>query len=241
MRMRFYLAAIALLGATASPAQAQSIAYRLNGAAFTSHGVAGDPGLHANEQMVTTFDGNDGVTFDAAHSSGYAFYTGDHAGVALAPAGDDSRFAAIGAGGQMSFDLRQFNGPTSALASISVDVGSIDSYNFIQILGLTCTGDLDYDHPLFTLDGDQMMGAGGRDGRLTFGFGDDFKVGGIVLGSTGIAFEFDSLAVSIDKHRGPALVAPPVPEPASWAMMLGGFGLVGGAMRSRRKSAVSFG
>ena len=33
-----------------------------------------------------------------------------------------------------------------------------------------------------------------------------------------------------------------VPEPASWALMLGGFGLVGGAMRaSRRKAAVSFG
>jgi hypothetical protein len=32
-----------------------------------------------------------------------------------------------------------------------------------------------------------------------------------------------------------------VPEPASWAMMLGGFGMVGGAMRSRRKAAVSFG
>ena len=32
-----------------------------------------------------------------------------------------------------------------------------------------------------------------------------------------------------------------VPEPASWAMMLGGFGLTGGAMRSRRKTAVSFG
>jgi hypothetical protein len=25
-----------------------------------------------------------------------------------------------------------------------------------------------------------------------------------------------------------------VPEPASWAMMLGGFGLVGGALRRRR-------
>ena len=35
-------------------------------------------------------------------------------------------------------------------------------------------------------------------------------------------------------------VAPPVPEPASWAMMLAGFGLVGGAMRSRRKIAVRF-
>lgn len=30
-----------------------------------------------------------------------------------------------------------------------------------------------------------------------------------------------------------------VPEPASWAMMVGGFGLIGGAMRARRK-AVSF-
>jgi len=32
-----------------------------------------------------------------------------------------------------------------------------------------------------------------------------------------------------------------VPEPASWALMLGGFGLVGGAMRSRKRTAVSFG
>lgn len=32
----------------------------------------------------------------------------------------------------------------------------------------------------------------------------------------------------------------PAPEPASWAMMLGGFGLIGGAMRARRKAAVTF-
>jgi hypothetical protein len=32
-----------------------------------------------------------------------------------------------------------------------------------------------------------------------------------------------------------------VPEPASWAMMVGGFGLIGGALRNRRRSAtVSF-
>jgi len=31
-----------------------------------------------------------------------------------------------------------------------------------------------------------------------------------------------------------------VPEPASWAMMVGGFGLVGGAMRARRKAMLSF-
>jgi len=32
-----------------------------------------------------------------------------------------------------------------------------------------------------------------------------------------------------------------LPEPASWAMMLGGFGAIGGAMRARRRVAVSFG
>jgi hypothetical protein len=31
-----------------------------------------------------------------------------------------------------------------------------------------------------------------------------------------------------------------VPEPASWAMMLSGFGLIGGVMRGRRKIAVTF-
>jgi uncharacterized protein YjiK len=31
-----------------------------------------------------------------------------------------------------------------------------------------------------------------------------------------------------------------VPEPASWAMMVGGFGLIGGAMRRRQKTAVVF-
>lgn len=34
--------------------------------------------------------------------------------------------------------------------------------------------------------------------------------------------------------------ASPAPEPATWALMLGGFGVVGGVMRSRRKSAVTF-
>ena len=36
-------------------------------------------------------------------------------------------------------------------------------------------------------------------------------------------------------------VGSPAPEPASWAMMLVGFGAIGAATRSRRKAAVSFG
>jgi hypothetical protein len=34
---------------------------------------------------------------------------------------------------------------------------------------------------------------------------------------------------------------PAVPEPATWAMMLAGFGIVGGAMRRRQRTSVSFG
>lgn len=33
---------------------------------------------------------------------------------------------------------------------------------------------------------------------------------------------------------------PGVPEPASWAMMLAGFGIVGGAIRNRRRTVVTF-
>ena len=194
--------------------------------------------MGAHEQMVTTFDGNDSVHFDASRSNGFAFYSGDHPGSALAPAGDSSQYVALTAGGRMAFDLRQFDTPTTQLSSISVDVGSLDSYNFIQIIGLTSTGELDYDNPLLMLNGTQMA-TEGRDGRLTFGFDDNTQVGAILFGSTGIAFEFDSLAITTTQRRGTALVAQPVPEPASWALMLGGFGMVGGAMRSGRKAVVT--
>jgi hypothetical protein len=35
-------------------------------------------------------------------------------------------------------------------------------------------------------------------------------------------------------------VSSSAPEPASWALMLGGFGAIGGAMRARRKTAVTY-
>ena len=46
---------------------------------------------------------------------------------------------------------------------------------------------------------------------------------------------------STDSCCGPAQISfSAAPEPASWAMMLGGFGLVGGALRNRRKVAIRF-
>jgi hypothetical protein len=62
-----------------------------------------------------------------------------------------------------------------------------------------------------------------------------FDADHIFVNWQGLSFNAGTV-VSLDLNGGGA-----VPEPASWAMMLGGFGAIGGAMRSRRKAAVSFG
>lgn len=53
------------------------------------------------------------------------------------------------------------------------------------------------------------------------------------------AFEFNDLSFSFTNTKGAVVPPAAVPEPATWAMMLGGFLLAGTAMR-RRKVAVSF-
>lgn len=82
----------------------------------------------------------------------------------------------------------------------------------------------------FAIAGNQSFGSyslfftAGNAGTLKFftGTGSADNVGPLL----------DKVALSIDKAA--------VPEPAAWAMMLAGFGLVGAAMRRREKVAVSF-
>ena len=243
MRIVPVLLVAAILSAVSFRASAQSVAYRFDDASLSSAGTPSDPGLRPSQQMVTDFDAEDTLNFDASRSSGYAFFTGSHLGVAAAPAGDDTQYAAIGASGSMAFDLRQYNTPSSVLASLSVYLGSIDVYNAIDILGLTAAGELDYANPLLTVTGSDLIGAGPShpNGRITFGFDGKGQIGGIIFRSSGIAFEFDSIAVGLDRALPTAgLAVTPAPEPASWAMMLAGFGAIGGAMRGRRKTAVAF-
>lgn len=57
-------------------------------------------------------------------------------------------------------------------------------------------------------------------------------------GSSGAGWENEDI---VNWRFSNTAVLPSVPEPASWAMMLAGFGLAGGAMRSRKRATVSFG
>lgn len=59
----------------------------------------------------------------------------------------------------------------------------------------------------------------------------------------GYAFTTDSVLNSYAFETAPdtAITASSaVPEPASWAMLIGGFGVIGGALRSRRKITVQY-
>jgi len=62
--------------------------------------------------------------------------------------------------------------------------------------------------------------------------------------ATGTSTTLNFLAVGSGSY-GTALdgitVTSAVPEPASWAMMIGGFGIAGGAMRRRTRSTLAFG
>jgi hypothetical protein len=103
---------------------------------------------------------------------------------------------------------------------------------------------------------DDAQGAGGvfLPGSLSFDFGSGYVLGTPTITSQGnlgvYTYDFtnisaDSFKVRIDSDQEwvmltevdfegtltPAIA--PIPEPASWAMMLGGFGLVGAVMRRR--------
>ena len=66
-----------------------------------------------------------------------------------------------------------------------------------------------------------------------------------ILQSSGRWLQSGALGLGVRITNDRAVVTPPipgaVPEPATWAMMLIGFGVVGGALRARRRVSVSYG
>lgn len=112
-------------------------------------------------------------------------------------------------------------GPTNTFSFV---IGSVDTYNsltlFYQGGGSQTYNGGQIINDLTFPSGNQISGE--TNGRVTYNVTGGPKLIGATFSSTANSFEFDNLATGA------------VPEPAAWALMLGGFGMMGAAVRRRR-------
>jgi len=184
--------------------------------------------VNADETLVTGFEGGPALGDVSFLLPGYtlsgdaALVTGTIPGLSAAPASavdawDETQYLSVQMGKTAVLD-------TPLLAAISFYVGSLDGYNsftFHLADGSTqvVTG--------ATLDALPGMDANGSqtafttNGRLTFSFAS--AIDSVEFGSGNYSLEIGDIgAVAL------------VPEPAAWALMVLGFGGVGGLIRRRR-------
>jgi len=93
---------------------------------------------------------------------------------------------------------------------------------------------------VFTWSGAPFHASGGPFGDINFnGLGAKSTFGGHAdsFFATKAIINNGPEVGKIATNQGPVTVPGAVPEPATWAMMIGGFGMVGGAMRRRRTAA----
>jgi hypothetical protein len=150
-----------------------------------------------------------GVTLSGSYST---FTTS--VGNAAQPPSDPTDFVGLQTGESLTIHSVQ------GFKAFSFYMGSPDDYNYVTVDGVTLNGSALMGDPTVSANGDQKVG------RTVF-----YDLGGdvahdITFSSTGVAFEFDNVAVA------------GVPEPATWALMIGGFGLAGVALRRRVAAAV---
>jgi len=146
-------------------------------------------------------------------------------GVSIPPQGSVGTWASA-PGGNAIYTLTLGSDPVS---SISFLWGSVDEYNTLTFVGTSDPGNSGNPYS-FTGNG-VFPGENNSQGILvTFTFtGTDQNVSALQFQSGSNAFEFDSVRVAA------------VPEPATWAMMIGGLALVGLTMRRRKaNTAVQF-
>ena len=116
---------------------------------------------------------------------------------------------------------------TMGFGSASLFLGSVDLYNTIEVLavGGAVLGTFAGAQLGFVANGDQNLGTSNN--RIVFtNTASEAAIGGLRFTSSGNSLETDNVVFSSA-----------VPEPATWAMMLIGFGAVGYSMRRRPANA----
>ncbi|GGB37145.1 hypothetical protein GCM10011380_28190 [Sphingomonas metalli] len=191
----------------------------------------------------TTFDFNSGNTTTEANKitgAGFTFNgssgtfgvrTGSSQGQWQQPTpGDASSYASV----QNNSTLKIFtsNAASRGYDLISLYLGSVDDYNSISVLNTAGVA-------IATYTGQQLLNfavpAGTANGTTSYRITFTRSAGDVAFGGLSVtsnrdnAAEFDNLVFA-------------VPEPSTWALMLAGFGMVGMAMRARRRrTSVVFG
>lgn len=195
---RFGFAAIAAIAVSGSA----------NAAVTLTGYTAGDSAPVAGQTLVDSFD--------APIASGFSFaggtvVQGSSANNYQAPAGDTSPYLAV-----LGASSATLTTP-SAIKTLSVYIGSIDSYNSISFYN---TANL----LVSTFSGSDLKAAQSApgDGRFTFDLSGQ-NVGSVKFGSGLNSLEFDNIAIAAS-----------VPEPGVWAITLLGMGCLGYALRRRR-------
>jgi PEP-CTERM motif len=213
--------AVAALGALALSTPAQAVTFVVtNGSAavFNASKVIG-----AGEKVVTFDAGTPAPT--GVVMTGGALMTGT-SGLGAQPFGSDgSRYLSVTNGKQA--EVRDTIAP--GYGALSFYLGSIDSYNTISILDTAGSVIASFGGSLFASPANGDRGSAQTNRLLTF----TQSAGGPAFG--GLRVRSGGNSAEIENVR----FSSPVPEPASWAMMLAGFAVVGFVMR-RRQVRVSF-
>ena len=213
-----FIGAVATLFAAAAPSYAVTVTSALGPT---------DPGS-PGEMLLVDFNTNtlpDGYMLTGAYSYGMGTVKNDHA----APAGDATRYLYVssaipnGSATLTTFDLN----------TLSFYWGSIDNYNSVDLL-LSGGGTFHFDGiSLPPADGNQQAAVSNR--RVFFTADAGQTIQGITFNSSGIAFEVDDVYGTLANDGNPG-GGGAVPEPASWALMITGFCMIGLSSRRRRQT-----
>ena len=142
---------------------------------------------------------------------------------AAQPAGDTSQYYVTRTGETATL------ASTTQLTSLSIFIGSVDSYNFIDFLDKNGVSVEKLGGAVFSPSGSNGdQGAAATNRLFTFDLTNAAApVYGVTFSSTGNSFEFDNISASA------------APEPAAWSLMILGVGGMGAALRNRRRRALA--
>lgn len=189
-----------------------------------------DPGIPSGFTTVVTFGTASAAGIVNTMSGAVVTAAGNIGGQRAAPAGTPAGgvYQSIGTGGRSTFDFGLYLPANRVLTGFSMYWGSIDNHNFVDFLTAGNTVVASFGGAqLPRFDGNQTLGTSNR--RVTFLIDGINEITKVRLRSNGNAFEYDTFAVTNGT----------VPEPASWTMLIAGFGLVGSVLRRRRALAAA--